>query len=188
MQYFTGTDTDGNQYVGVIIIHNGRYFILSDNENSQSNHLPQDVKLGFAYAEEVTSAKTDKEYTASEFGDETNSVYDMCFVNKIEGLRAIIHYRKNHIEVADYQASFDGRDFTFGCGAVTASPEQVKLVLKMLKTFDDKEMAELSEVIEAIFENDISTFGNLKGEEADIKKLLQMPTYLATLKRKQNGK
>lgn len=177
--YFVAEDRDNEELIGLLIPIDGVVYLLSDNEHVSDNaHIN---KLGFQSAYKVGNFEYKDEEDLIEQISYIAPVYGTPKVLKgTEGLRAIISYRKNHLEVASYSASFNGYDFQFGCGAVEATPSEVAAVVKVLSKLTPNEWLDFAEIARKIHDEDSYAFARLKTSEKEIKSLLKMPSYLAS--------
>lgn len=185
LQYFTAETETDEIFGGVIILRGGTFYALSDYDKMDSNSIPESEKLGFQYTQSITDEQYAEEYEEdSDIENVFSDTYNFKTCNKRSALRAIIIYRKNSVEVASYKAKYSGGLFEFGCGAVKVTPEEVKILLKVMTKLTDGEWQLLSNIIDDIRNEDDNIFANLKSEEKEINRLLKLPAYIASLPKK----
>lgn len=184
LQFFTAVDDKGETFGGVFILHENRYYILSDYAEFDSHNLPREIMHGFSFAQYMCLERNLEDFKDVEYiQDQVNGWDDLKLCGKREALRAAITYRRNFPVMFGYRSRFAKGNFEFGCGAVSTSPESVQILLKVLSKLTPSEYAIFINLLAEIKNEDSDAFYSLKENEETIKKLLKMPEYLETLKK-----
>lgn len=172
--------------IGVTTEFNGDQFILSNSPDFDGTSIPVKSRLGFRFSIRISNKARPQEWTKESIL--VNLYVDSVTpITKTAGLRVLVRERLLFPLVLDgaYDVSFNKKtnNFNFGCGAVAVTDEELKIFIKFLSIFNEKESTTLSDILHEISqqENLSESLPILKKELSTIKNLLKHPDYLAAL-------